>query len=72
MKSNGERVMTIHYSGIKKEETSNPSDYLDLLGDAAHVRAHIYHKKISSDCKSNIFPFHLMMNSEIVIIFITI
>ena len=48
MKSNGERVMTIHYSGIKKEETSNPSDYLDLLGllgDAAHVRAHIYHKK---------------------------
>ena len=40
--------MTIHYSGIKKEETSNPSDYLDLLGllgDAAHVRAHIYHKK---------------------------
>ena len=48
MKSNGEWVMTIHYSGIKKEETSNPSDYLDLLGlfsDAAHVRAHIYHKK---------------------------
>ena len=75
MKSNDERVMTIHYSGIKKEETSNPSDYLDLLGllgDAAHVRAHIYHKKILSDCKSNIFPFHLMMNSEIVIIFITI
>ena len=67
--------MTIHYSGIKKEETSNTSYYLDLLGllgEAAHIRAHRYHKKISSHCMSNMFPFHLIMNIEIVIIFITI
>ena len=46
MKSNGERLLTIDYIGIKKEETSNTSDHLGLLGllgllgDAAHDRAH--------------------------------
>ena len=43
MKSNGEGLLTIDYSGIKKAETSNTSNLLGLLGllgDAAHDRAH--------------------------------